>query len=124
MTSKRQPPPHKKLIVWQKAFTLGLEVYRVAKKLPASERFELGSQLRTACASITGNIAEGKGRRTKGEFAQFLGMARGSAREVDSHLEFAVGLGFLKDEDVDPALCLAGEVSRMLTGMMQKLTPM
>lgn len=124
MTSQRQQPPHKKLIVWQKAFTLGLEVYRVARQLPASERFELGSQLRTACVSITGNIAEGKGRKTNGEFSQFLGMARASTREVDSHLEFAVGLGFLKEADVDAALCLASEVSRMLTSMMRKLTPM
>ena len=116
--------PHRKLIVWQKGRALACEVYRVVKKLPATERFELGSQLRTAVASITGNIAEGKGRKTKGEFAQCLSIARGSTREVDSHLDLAVGLGFLTEEDVEHALGLADEISRMLTAMMRKLTPL
>ena len=116
--------PHRKLIVWQKARSLAIEVYRVAKKLPPTERFELGSQLRTACVSITGNIAEGKGRRTNGEYAQFLSNARGSTREVDSHLDLSVGLGFLAEKDVEPLVCLADEISRMLTAMMANLTPL
>ena len=116
--------PHRKLIVWQKARALSCEVYLVAKKLPPSERYELGSQLRTACASITGNIAEGKGRRTIGEYAHFLSIARGSTREVDSHLDLSVGLGFLKESDLERAFALADEVSRMLSAMMQKLAPL
>ena len=124
MIPKRPLAPHKRLIVWQKARTLACDVYRVAKRLPPSERFELGTQLRTACASITGNIAEGKGRKTNGEYAHFLSIARGSTREVDSHLDLSVGLGFLTEEDVEPLVCLADEISRMLTAMMRKLTPL
>lgn len=114
---------HRQLLVWQRGISLGCAVYRAAKKLPRSERFELGSQLRTASASVTGNIAEGKGRRTAGEYAHFLSMARGSAREVDSHLEFAVALGFLQRSDVDEAERLSEEVIRMLSAMMRKLAP-
>jgi len=109
--------------VWRKGIGLGCEVYRLAKKLHLSERFELGSQFRTASASITANIAEGKGRRTRAEYARFLGIARGSTREVASHLELSTALGFLKEEDVYDALCLANEVSRMLTAMINKLAP-
>ena len=119
----KRSAPHRKLIVWQKGRILAIEVYRVAKKLPPSERFELGSQLRTASVSVTANIAEGMGRRTNGEYAQFLGTARASAREVDSHLDLSVGLGFLTEEEVEPLFCLAEEISRMLTEMMRKLTP-
>ena len=124
MDSTRSATPHKQLIVWQKARDLAVHVYRVAQLLPPSERFELGTQLRTACASITGNIAEGKGRKTKAEFAHFLGIARGSTRELDSHLNLSVGLGFLSEEDVAPLLGLCDEISRMLTTMMRKLTPL
>lgn len=98
--------------------------YRVAKKLPPDEKYELGAQIRTACASVTANIAEGKGRRTAAEYAHFLGIARGSAREVDSHLELAVALGFLLPSDVEEPERLADEVIRMLSAMMRKLTPL
>ena len=121
---RKRSAPHRKLIVWQNGRILAIEVFRIAKKLPPSERFELGSQLRRASVSVPGNIAEGKGRRTNGEYAQFLGTARASAREVDSHLDLCVGLGFLTEEEVEPVLCLAEEISRMLTGMMRNLTPL
>jgi four helix bundle protein len=114
---------HRDLIVWQRSIQLGCATYRAARRLPASERFELGSQLRTASASVSGNIAEGKGRRTNRDYANFLSNARGSAREIDSHLEFAVALGFLQRSDVEQAQDLADEVIRMLSAMMRKLAP-
>jgi four helix bundle protein len=114
---------HRQLVVWQRAKELGCACYRLAKKLPPEERYELGSQIRTACASVPANIAEGKGRRTAAEYAHYLGNARGSAREVDSHLEFAVALGFLRPSEVEEAERLADEVIRMLSAMMRKLRP-
>ena len=115
---------HKGLLVWQKRVQLAKECYRLAKRLPPSERFELGSQIRTACASATANIAEGKGRRSTAEFARFLAIARGSAREVDSHVELAIELEFITTDDALEALRLADEVSRMLTAMLRKLSPL
>jgi len=109
--------------VWQRGITLAKECYKLAKRLPASERYELGSELRSASASVTANIAEGKGRRTKREYAHFLSIARGSVREINSHLELAVALEFLSEEEVREALGLVNEVSRMLTAMMRKLVP-
>jgi four helix bundle protein len=114
---------HKGLLVWHKGIQLGKAAYRLAKSLPPSERFELGSQIRTACASVTANIAEGKGRRTRAEYARFLAIARGSAREVDSHVELAIELEFFTADDASESLRLADEVSRMLTAMMRKLSP-
>jgi len=99
------------------------EVYRVARLLPPDERFELGTQLRTAVASVSANIAEGKGRSTALEFARFLAIARGSARETASHLELAVHLGFVPPPDAQKALRLTDEVIRMLTVLMRKLAP-
>jgi four helix bundle protein len=110
--------------VWQHGISLARECYLLAKDITASEHYELGSQLRDASASVTANIAEGKGRRTKGEYAQFLGIARGSAREIDSHIELSIALGFLSAKESQGAIQLAEEVSRMLTAMMRKLAPL
>ena len=92
-------------------------------RLPSHERFELAVQLRIASVSVYANIAEGAGRRTHGEFANFLSMARGSAMEADSHTEYATEVGYLKQSEVQRAQDLADEVIRMLSTMMAKLAP-
>ena len=124
MSDKFAHRSHRDLLVWQRAIVLGCACYRAAKLLPRSERYELGSQLRTSAASVHSNIAEGKGRRSPAEYAHFLSIARGSAGEVDSHLAFAEALGFLKKEEIREAEQLADEVIRMLSAMMRKLAPL
>jgi four helix bundle protein len=52
------------LLVWQKAHSAVLDVYRTTKTFPPEERFRLTDQLCRAAASIPTNIAEGKGRQT------------------------------------------------------------
>ncbi len=67
---------HKELVAWNKAMDLVTEIYRTTQVFPKEELFGLTSQLRRAAVSIPSNIAEGKGRLSKGEFRQFLGNAR------------------------------------------------
>ena len=67
----------KDLVVWQRAIELTVSVYQLTSAFPDSERFGLTNQMRRASVSIAGNIAEGYGRATKGEYVQFLGHARG-----------------------------------------------
>jgi four helix bundle protein len=68
---------------------LVVAVYEITESFPASERYGLTRQIRRAAASIPANIAEGQDRRLAGEFLQFLGNARGSLLELDTHLEIA-----------------------------------
>jgi four helix bundle protein len=75
------------LNVWQKAMDLTVDVYRHTDHLPQSERFVLLSQVRRCAVSICSNIAEGAGRNSNGEFIQFLGMANGSAYELETQIE-------------------------------------
>lgn len=51
--------------VWQKAHKLSLEVARLTNPLPKREDYALTSQINRSANSISANIAEGFGRRTK-----------------------------------------------------------
>jgi len=69
---------YKKLVAWQEAVNLVVQVYENTRKFPSEEKFGLISQINRAAVSIPSNIAEGAGRATNGEFKQFLGIAAGS----------------------------------------------
>ena len=76
---------YRDLVAWQKAMALVTNVYRYTEPFPKAEIYGLASQLRRAAVSIPSNIAEGQGRASTGEFKQFLGHARGSLLEVETH---------------------------------------
>ena len=88
----------RRLKVWEKAHQVVLSVYRLTAQIPVEEKFGLTSQLRRASASIAANIAEACGRGGDGDFQRFLGIAMGSAREVEYFLLLAHDLGFMTKE--------------------------
>jgi len=75
------------LEIWQRAMTYAVEVYRFSSQLPDDERYNLTAQLRRAVTSVPLNIAEGAACITNVEFAQFLGYAYRSLKEVATSLE-------------------------------------
>jgi four helix bundle protein len=74
------------LKVWQKAYQLCLEIYKVTKNFPREERYGLTAQIRRAAVSIPSDIAEGYGRRTPGEYIQSLYIAYGSICELETQI--------------------------------------
>lgn len=109
----------KELVVWQKSMALTPLVYAIAAQLPPHERFGLASQIRRAAISIPSNIAEGKKRGTRKDFAQFLRIASGSAAELETQLILIKNLHQLEASD---AQALLDEVQRMLGAMVSKLS--
>ncbi len=103
---------------------LGVLVYTLSRTLPTHERFEMARQMRTAVFSIALNIAERKGRPGQADFARFLGMARGSANELNTCFDYARMLGYVSDSELLVAEGLLEEVGRMLTSMMRRLAPL
>src|SRR5712692_4805031 len=89
---------HRDLIAWQKSMDLVVAVYEITKSFPKEELYGLTSQIRRAAVSIPANIAEGQGRRSKPEFRQFLGNARGSLLELDTHLGLALRFAYLNSK--------------------------
>ena len=74
---------YKKLIVWQKANKLALEVYLAAKSFPKDEIYGITAQLRRAALSVPTNIVEGVGRQGRKELKQFINIALGSLAETE-----------------------------------------
>jgi four helix bundle protein len=124
---RKSPPPadfaksYRDLLVWQRSIELTLALYKLTHSFPREEMFGLTSQLRRASVSIASNIAEGYGRGSKGEYRNFLGMARGSALEVQNQLVIARELGLGNRSEINKSEGLADETGRMLWAMMQKL---
>ncbi len=114
---------YRELIVWQKAMELATEVYGLVKLLPREETYALGDQMRRAAVSIPSNIAEGYGRSSKKDYANFLTMARGSAYEVETQILLCNRINLLSTSQVAPALQILTEITRMVNAMLAKLAP-
>ena len=67
------------------------------------------------------NIAEGHGRNSDKEFANFLNYAHGSATETQSHLYIAFDLGYLNQDEFKTIYDLLEEISKMIMGLMKHL---
>jgi four helix bundle protein len=106
---------------WQKAYDITLLIYKITAEEKFTRDFGLKDQIRRASVSIMANIAEGHGRRTNVEFANFLNIARGSAAEVQSHLYIALGLNYINQKEFDELYQTLTEISRMTLSLAQYL---
>jgi four helix bundle protein len=109
------------LQVWRRAIEMSLAVYRLTKGFPKEEIYGLTSQIRRAAVSVPSNIAEGQGRISRGEFRQFLAIARGSNFEVQTQLEIARGLTYGSSILIDDAEGLSHEVGKMVHALMDSI---
>ena len=113
---------YRDLLVWQRGMDLAAEVYRLSGCWPKEEMYGLTSQARRAAVSVPANIAEGYGRQSTTSYAQFLKIARGSLKELETHLLLAQRVGVSPTGGCDAALALAEETGRMLGGLLRSLT--
>ena|SRR5437868_12804212 len=109
------------ILAWQKARLLTNKVYLVSNVGRFARDFGLRDQMRRAAVSIMANIAEGHGRRTQMEFANFLNIARGSAIEVQSHLYVALDLEYIDQSYFDEIYEILNEISKMTISLAQYL---
>jgi four helix bundle protein len=112
---------YRDLIVWQKAMDLVEQVYASSKNFSREEIYGLTSQLRSAAVSVPSNIAEGQGRRTTADFVRHLSISYGSLREIETQTLIAVRLQYLSAAKSGDILKIAGEVGRLLNGLMSSL---
>lgn len=110
------------LSVWKKSMSVSVSVYELTKQLPKEETYGLISQMRRAAVSIASNIAEGHGRRCKGDFDRFLSIANGSKAELETQLLLCELLKYLKNEEIKNLMDDLKEIGKMIYGLQSKIT--
>ncbi len=83
---------------WQKARELARAIYACSAEGGFTKDFVLRDQIRRAAVSVVSNIAEGFERDGKGEFVQFLSMAKGSTGEIVTQLYIAMDQGYISEK--------------------------
>ncbi|BAZ33241.1 S23 ribosomal protein [Cylindrospermum sp. NIES-4074] len=112
---------YRDLRVWQEAMNLAEFCYRVTKDFPKTETYGMISQIRRAVVSIPANIAEGYGRRTRGEYMQFLYIAQGSLKELETHLLLSIRVELATSQIIHPILNQCESVGRLLGALIRSL---
>ena len=112
---------YKELHIWQRSLKFVKPVYEIAAQFPTEERFGLIQQLKRAVASITLNIAEGAGRKTKKDFSRFLDISIGSIYEVESCIYIALELQYIVQSQADTIFRESEEILKMIVSLQKKL---
>jgi len=105
---------------WQKARE-AREVYKQTLKVTFARDFGLRDQIQRSAVSVMANIAEGFGRHSDKEFANFLNVAHASISESQSHLYVALDLGYTNQADFTRLYDMFDEVSRMTMALAKHL---
>ena len=110
------------LDVFKRSHQLTLNVYKMSTTLPPDERFGLVAQMKRAAATICTSLMEGSYRLNRGEYRQFVGVARGSSGELKYHLLLAKDLGYISENDYSRYRAESDEISKMLKGLAKSLS--
>ena len=112
---------YRDLVVWQEAMDIAELVYSLTGAFPREEAFGLTAQMRRAAVSIPSNIAEGFGRAQRRSFVQFLRIAQGSLKELETQAQLSVRIGYLSAEHARPLLALCERLGRRLVQFVRSL---
>jgi len=121
---KKEPPKKKigdfkELRVWQEARKLRAAVYRITRSFPKEESYGLVSQMRRAAVSVTANLAEGYGRFSYQENAQFCRQSRASIYELRDHFTTALDAAYASSEQYRELEDQAMHVVRLVNGYIR-----
>lgn len=112
---------YREQFIWKRGVALAIQCYRLTEHFPKSELYGLTSQIRRSSVSVPSNIAEGYGRRTKNEYIQFLHIALGSLRELDTQLIIAREVDLASIELFNPVIDDADRMQGILVSTIQKV---
>lgn len=110
---------HRDLKVYQLAYKLAMEIFRLSRAFPREERYSLTDQIRRSSRSVAANLAEGfRKRRYPNMLVSKLTDCDGEASETQVWLDFAFDCGYLSQENHDRLTAGYEEVGKMLGSMM------
>lgn len=110
-----------KLKVWHKAVELSNKINFLTKSFPATERYNLSTQIKRAADSIVLNIAEGCVGQTRPEYKRFLRMALRSALEVVACLYLSLTRNYIGSTQYEELYCDYEILSKMITSLINSI---
>ncbi len=121
MATEPRIKSYRDLRVWQEAMALAEQSYRATRGFPKEEMFGLTSQIRRAAASIPANIAEGHGRENTQSFIQYLRIAQGSLKELETHLLLASRVDLAEKASTEASIQQCEALGKMLRSLIRSL---
>lgn len=112
---------YRDLFVWREGMELAVMCYEITKSFPRGEIYGMTSQIRRAAAAIPANVAEGRGRENSGEFIQFLRIAQGSLKELETHLILAHRVELATEEEMALLLERCEKLGKMLRALIRSI---
>jgi len=106
---------------WQYARELTNAIYQISNQKEFAKDFRFRDQIRSASVSIMANIAEGFDSSSDKEFLRFLGFARRSATEVQSHLYVALDQTYISQQQFDELFQMTIAAKNLISGFMRYL---
>jgi four helix bundle protein len=110
----------RQLMVWQRSYLLSTQLVDAAGRFRGPGRYALGDQITRSSISVPSNIAEGAGRGSERDFRRFLGIALGSAYELETQVGIARDIGLLDRASASGHLSELNEIQRMLHGLRNR----
>lgn len=108
-----------RLEVWKKSIELTKLIFRIFKSLPPEYKYTIGANLLRAALSIPNNIAEGSGRKSVKESANFYNISKGSTYEVVNVIIILKEEGILSESIANEIYDRCEELSKMLSGLIK-----
>jgi four helix bundle protein len=109
------------LEVYKAAREYRKKMYKLAKELPAEEKYNLAGQMRRASLSLTNNIAEGHGRYFFQESIQFCKISRGSLMELIDDLNTCIDEGYFPRDYLEELKEEGYRINKMINGYIAYL---
>lgn len=106
---------------WQEARKLSTQVNTYCKKAVDCHDYAWVDQISRATMSTMANIAEGNDAKTNAEFIVFLGYAKRSNAEVQSHLYCGLDRGYFQEDDFKKSYDLSKKIGAQIARLMTYL---
>lgn len=107
------------LDAWKESHKLVLMTYRITKKFPKEEMFNLISQMRRCAVSISSNIAEGFSRQSYREKVQFYSISLGSTTELQNQFIIARDLKYITQGEYEEFSDQSVKVHKIINGLIK-----
>ena len=114
----------KELTVYQKSYSLAMQIFEISKRFPKEEVFALSSQIRRSSRSVPMNLREAWAkRRYEAHFVNKLTDCDGETNETDTSIDFALDCGYITEAEHFELTELNAEIGRMLGKMINDPAP-